>query len=125
MALINYVGAVVLEIDGTEYECIDLSVKHNSGNKAVKTMNRKGRALGRSKGIETWELSLTVPIPEGDERDWDEVIEGAKVSVYPVSGNGKRTSYLDCFSTEDSEDYSTENEARVKISLVALDKLKE
>ena len=35
------------------------------------------------------------------------------------------SSLMDCFSTEDSEDYSTDNEARVKVSLVALDKLEE
>lgn len=124
MALKEYVGAVVLEINGREYECVDLNVKHNSGKKVVKTMNRKGRALGFSRGIESWELSLTASIPLDDPQDWDD-IDGAKVTVYPVSGNGKRVSYLDCFSTEDSEDYSTENEAKVKVAVVALDKVEE
>jgi len=120
----EYVGSIVLEVDGQEYDVIDLSVKHNSGRKAVKTMNRKGRVKGFSRGVETWELSLNAAIPKDDARDWS-AIEGAKVTVYPVDDESRRVTYSDCFSTEDSEDYSTDNEARVKVSLVALDKVEE
>jgi hypothetical protein len=74
--------------------------------------------------VETWELSVTAAIPKDDKRDWG-ALEGAKVTVYPVGDEGNRTSYLDCFSIDDGEDYSTDNEGRVKVSLVALDKAEE
>jgi hypothetical protein len=125
MALKEYVGAVVLEIDGREYEVIDLTVNHETGKKLVKTMNRKGKALGFCQGVQTWEITLTVAVPKDDTAiDWDS-FEGAKLTVFPVSEGGKRESYLDCFAQKNSVKYEAENEARVDLTVMALDKVVE
>ncbi|KZE34181.1 phage tail protein [Crenobacter luteus] len=124
MALQEYAGAIVLEVDGREVEVIDLNVNTRTGRKLVKTMNRAGRAKGFAKGIAEYDLSITVAVPLSGDLDW-EAIEGAKLTVYPASPGGKRESYLDCFTTEVGEKYSVDNEARRDLKLQALRKVKE
>lgn len=119
MALQEYAGAIVLEVDGKEVEVIDLSVSSKTGRKLVKTMNRTGRAKGFAKGIAEYELSATVAIPLSGDLDWAG-IEGAKLTVYPLSPGGKRESYLDCFSLEVGEKYDTDNEAKRDVKLQSL-----
>lgn len=124
MALQEYAGAIVLEVDGKEVEVIDLGVNTRTGRKLVKTMNKTGRAKGFAKGIAEYDLSITVAIPLSGDLDW-EAIEGAKLTIYPLSPGGQRESYLDCFTTEVGEKYSTDNEARRDLKLQALRKVKE
>ena len=126
MALKEYVGSIVLEINGREFEVIDLNVNHETGRKLVKTMNRKGRALGYCQGIQTWDLSLEVAIPKdtGQDIDWDN-FEDAKITVYPLGDGGKRESYLDCVSQKNSVKYTAEDEARVSVTVLSLDKVVE
>ncbi|GFK94422.1 hypothetical protein NNJEOMEG_02267 [Fundidesulfovibrio magnetotacticus] len=124
MALKEYVGAIVLEVDGAEYEVIDLNVEHDTGKKLVKTMNKTGRALGFHKGVETFELSVTAAIPKDDPKDW-EAVEGAKLTIYPASDGGQRESYSDCVCISAGRKYSVENEARVDLKFLALGHTKE
>ena len=118
MALKEYVGSVVMEIDGKEYEVVDLSVDHQTGKKIVKTMNRKGRALGFHRGVETFELSATVAIPKEDKMDWNG-LEGGKITIEPLGG-GQRESYTDCVVASAGTKYSVENEARIDLKILAL-----
>ncbi|TNI12700.1 phage tail protein [Aeromonas veronii] len=122
MALEEYVGSIVLEIDSQEIEVTDLDVQTVTGRKLVKTMNKTGRAKGFARGIATYELSVTAVIPDVDAPDW-ESLEGVKVSMYPLNNSGKRTSYLDCFTTEVGEKYTVDNEAKIDIKLAALSKV--
>lgn len=124
MALKEYLGAVILEVDGVEYEVESVSVEHKPGRSMVKTMNRKGRPSGFSEGIHEWQLKISAPIPVDNPPDWD-AIKGAKLTVFPVTANGKRTSYLDCVSLGDSEEYGTDNAAKVTVTLAAANKIKE
>ncbi|BBF86275.1 transaldolase [Aquitalea magnusonii] len=124
MALQEYAGAIVLEVDGKEVEVIDLNVNTKTGRKLVKTMNKTGRAKGFAKGIAEYDLSITVAIPLSGDLDW-EAIEGAKLTIYPASNGGQRESYLDCFTTEVGEKYSVDNEARRDLKVQALRKVKE
>ncbi|MCW3479739.1 phage tail protein [Neisseriaceae bacterium JH1-16] len=124
MALQEYAGAIVLEVDGKEVEVIDMSVTSKTGRKLVKTMNKTGRAKGFAKGIAEYEMSLTVAIPLSGDLDW-EAIEGAKLTEYPLSPGGKRTSFIDCFTLEVGEKYSVDNEARRDIKLQSLRKVTE
>lgn len=119
MALEEYVGAIVMEVDGQEIEVTDLKVDTNTGRKLVKTMNRTGRAKGFSRGIAEIQLSLTVVIPDSGDLDW-QAIEGSKITEYPLSNTGKRTSYLDCFTLTVGKTYSVDNEARRDITMQAL-----
>ena len=125
MAIQEYVGAVVLEVDGEEIECSSFSVKENTGRQPVKTMNRKRRIAGYSTGVATYELTVAVPIPvDGKEKDWSNVVD-AKLVIYPVSGRGQRTAYTGCVVQDVSDQYESEGEAKRDLTLFAVDKVKE
>lgn len=122
MAIEEYVGSIVMEVDSQEIEITDFDVQNVTGRKLVKTMNKKGKAKGFSRGIATYELSVSAVIPEGDAPDWANM-EGVKITIYPLNITDKRTSYLDCFTTEVGEKYTVDNEAKIDIKLNALDKV--
>jgi hypothetical protein len=124
MALQEYLGAIVLEVDGQEVEVDSFDVTQNTGRKLVKSMNRTGRAKGFAKGIETFDLSATVVIPATGDLNWA-AIEGAKLTQYPLAAEDKRISYLDCFTLEVGDKYSVDNEARRDIKMAALRKVEE
>jgi hypothetical protein len=124
MTLQQYAGAIVLEVNGQEIEVIDLNVSSKTGRKVVKTMNSTGRARGFARGVSEYELSLTVAIPLNGDLDW-EAVDGAKLTEYPLTPGGKRTSYLDCFTLEVGEKYGVETEAKRDIKLVSLRKVTE
>lgn len=118
MALEEYEGAIVMEVDGVEVEIVSLDVTKNTGRKLVKTMNRTGRAAGYSKGVEQIDLKVTAVIPATGGIDWA-AIEGAKISITPVGG-GQRTSYLDCFTTEVGKSHKVDDEATQDLTMHAL-----
>jgi len=124
MAIKEYAGAMVLEIDGAEIEVVSLSVTSRTGKKPVKVMNRSRLIGGFARGIQEYELRATVAIPLDSDYAW-EAIEGAKLTVFPASAGGRRVSYLDCVATEIGEEYSVENEARRDVSLFAVRKVEE
>jgi hypothetical protein len=119
MALQEYLGAIVMEIDGKEVEIESLDVTFKSGRKLVKTMNKTGRAKGFARGIAEYDMKITAVIPLSGDIDWA-VIEGAKITIYPLTAGGKRTSYLDCFTTDVGNKYVTDGEAKRDMSLIAL-----
>lgn len=124
MALEEFVGAVVMELDGREIEIVSISPSEQTGRRLVKTMNKTGRPAGFSNGVAMIDLSLSAVIPTGGEPvDWAN-IEGAKITITPVSG-GKRQSYLDCFTESVGRQYSVDNEARIDIKMSALRKVEE
>ena len=124
MALQEFVGAISLEVDTREYEVTSLSVQTTTGRKIVKTMNKAMRAKGFSRGIVTYELSISAVVPlSGLPVDWAN-IEGAKLTVQPVGG-GQRYSFVDCFSVDAGEKYQVEGEATIDVKLVALSKVAE
>lgn len=119
MALKEYLGAVVLEVNGQEIEVESYDVTKKTGRKLVKTMNRTGRPAGFSRGVSEIDLKISVVIPATGDIDWMGV-EGAKLTIYPIVPNGKRTSYLDCFTIDVGEKYSVDNEAKRDLSMAAL-----
>lgn len=121
MALDKYVGSIILEVDGTDADCIDCKVDTSTGKKPVKTMNRKLRIKGYANGIVTYNLSLTVVIPAGSESiDWEN-LEGAKVTIDPGTSGGVRKTYTDCTTVSCSAQYNVDNEARRDLQLFAAD----
>ena len=119
----TYAGAVIMEINGQDIEIISIKPSTTTGRKPVKTMNRRGKVRGYADGVTEYKLSVTAAIPiDGTLPDWDNITK-AKITIYPINQDDKRTSYLDCFSTECSEQYEVENEARIDIELIALDKV--
>lgn len=125
MALEEYVGAIILEVNGVELECTDLKEDVQTGRKLVKTMNRTGRAKGFSRGIAEYQVTVSVVIPLNGDLDW-EGMEGVKITQYPVSGSGgKRVSFLDCFSTQVGAQYTVNSEAKRDITFAALRRVEE
>ena len=119
MPLKEYVGSIGISVDGQDYDVVSFAVKHNTGRKIVKTMNRKGKALGFTRGVQTWEIDLTAAIPKEGEVAWVGV-EGAVITVEPVGGGGREI-YRDCVVTEQGKKYDSEKEALVDVKIVALD----
>ncbi len=119
MALEEYLGSIVLEVDSVEVDVTSLSVTKSTMRKLVKTMNRTGRPKGFAKMMEEISLKVTAVVPLNQNVDWG-AIEGAKLTVYPLDQEDKRTSYLDCFTTDVGKEYSTDNESRIDITLGAL-----
>lgn len=124
MALQEYAGAIVLEVDGQEVEVIDISITNQTGRKLVKTMNKSGRAQGFSKGISEFDITATVVVPLSGELDWAK-IDNAKLVIYPSAKGGKRVSYTGCFTTEVGVKYSVDSEARRDLKLNALNMTEE
>ena len=118
----DFVGEAYIEIDGKEYDVVSIKVTETTGRKVVKTMNRKHRAKGTCAGIKLWSLSITAAMPMGEPVPWAD-FKDAKFSV--IADDGSRESYIDCFSEEIGKQYEVENEARVDISMIALDHIKE
>ena len=118
----EFVGAVVLEWDGREIECASISTDISTGKRLVKTMNSKQRAKGHAKGIPDFRLSVEVPIPtDGSEPDWLD-IEGAKLTVVPIDGIGKREVFYGCEVETMSSKYQVENAAMRTLTITALDR---
>ncbi|MCB6182312.1 phage tail protein [Leeia sp. TBRC 13508] len=124
MALKEYAGAVVLEVDGKEVEVVSVDPQVNTGRKLVKTMNRSRRAKGFARGIPEYTLKVTVPVDLDSEINWEEV-EGAKLTIEPLAAGAKRISYMDCFSVDVGEKYTVDNEAVRDVTLMSLRKVEE
>ncbi|SDA18129.1 hypothetical protein SAMN03159355_01513 [Pseudomonas sp. NFPP10] len=115
----NYVGQIVLEINGTDYEVTSVEPSLKTGRKVVKTMNRTGRPTGTAKGIEEHELKISVPIPKAGEPDWRALMD-AKLTIYPQDGGGKRQSWTGCSLAEMGSKYQVEGEATRDLTITAL-----
>jgi len=124
MALEEYLGSIVMEIDGQEIEIESLDVTSKTGRKLVKTMNKTGRAKGFSRGIAEIDLKVTAVIPATGDIDWAG-IEGAKITIYPLTASGQRTTYQDCFTLEVGEKYTLDSEAKRDLTMAALREVKE
>lgn len=119
MALQEYLGAIVMEVNGQEVEIESLDVTTKTGRKLVKTMNKTGRAKGFAKGVGEIDLKVTAVIPLSGDIDWAG-LQGVKISIYPLSAGGKRTSYLDCFTIDVGKKYTVDGEAKQDLSMAAL-----
>ncbi len=114
-----YVGQIVLSINGTDYEVKSLDDSLKTGRTVVKTMNRSGRPRGTAKGMEDYELRVSVAIPKTGEPDWRALVDG-KITIEPQDGGGKRETWTGVSLVEMGSKYGTEGEATRDLSLVAL-----
>lgn len=118
----EYVGSIVMEVDGTDVDVVSVQAQRNTGRKPVKTMNRHRRVKGVASGIREFSLRVTAVVPKNKPMDWD-AIAGAKITL--EDENGGRETYLDCFTVSASSQYDAENEARIDLEMIALDYVKE
>ncbi|MDP9029703.1 MAG: phage tail protein [Pseudomonadota bacterium] len=115
----NYVGQIVLEINGTDYEVTSVEPSLKTGRKVVKTMNRTGRPTGTAKGIEEHELKVSVVIPKSGEPEWRALMD-AKLTIYAQDGGGKRETWTGCSLIELGSKYQLECEATRDLTIAAL-----
>ncbi|AHE72552.1 hypothetical protein M942_04485 [Enterobacter ludwigii] len=120
----EYIGAVVLELDSVEVEIVRFQPRESTGKKPVDTMNSTGRRKGYTQGIAKYDLNMTAVVPKDVKIRWA-TVAGAKLTVYPVDDNSRRTTYQDVFVTEVGEEYTVDNEARIDIQAFALNKVDE
>jgi hypothetical protein len=113
-----------MEIDSHEIEIESLDVTTKTGRKRVKTMNKTGRAKGFAKGIAEIDLKVTAVIPLAGDIDWAG-IEGAKITIYPLTAGGERTTYQDCFTIDVGEKYTVDSEAKRDLTMASLREVKE
>jgi hypothetical protein len=119
MALKEYAGAIVMEVDGQEIEIESFSPTFKSGRRPVKTMNRTGRIAGFSQGIEEHDLRMTAVVPLEGDIEWS-AITGAKVVIFPITEGGRREVFYDVFVTDVGESYKVDGEAMRDVSAVAV-----
>lgn len=119
MALKEYLGAIVMELDGQEIEIESLDVTHKTGRKLVKTMNKTGKPAGFARGVEEIDLKISAVIPLEGDIDWS-AIEGAKIVIYPVAEGGQREVFYDCFTADVGQKYKTDGEAMQDLSMHAI-----
>lgn len=119
----TYAGAIIMEVNGRDIEIVSLKPQTTTGRKPVKTMNRQGRVMGYADGVTEHKISVTAAIPiDGTQIDWDNITK-AKITIYPINKEERRVSYIDCFTTECSEQYEADNEAKIDIEMIALHKI--
>jgi hypothetical protein len=121
--MIEYTGAIILSVDGKDYDVESVDVTRKTGRKRVNTMNRTGKAKGFARGVAEFDLKMTLPVTPGDP-DWS-AIENAKVTLEPLNIGDKRVSYTGCGTTEVGEKYQVDGEAKRDITMFALDRKEE
>ena len=120
----NYVGGIVLTINGTDYEITSLEPTLRTGRTVVRTMNRQGRALGTSKGVADYDLRITVPIPKEGEPDWNALMD-AKITIEPQDGGGQKETWTGVFLIELGSSFQVDGEATRALTVGALNYYKE
>lgn len=115
----EYVGSIVMSIDGDDVDIVSVNPTENTGRKPVKTMNRSGRTKGHTKTVSDIMIKVTAVVDPTKPRNWKD-IEGAKISIENPDGSF-RESYLECGTITVGAQYSVDNEARIDIDMYALD----
>lgn len=119
-----YVGQIVMSINGTDYEVKSLDDTVKTGRTVVRTMNRSGRPSGTAKGMEEYDLRVSVAIPKTGEPDWRAMLD-AKITVEPQDGGGLRETWTGVSLVEMGSKYQLEGEATRDLTLTALNYYKE
>lgn len=114
-----YVGQIVLSINGTDYEVKSLDDTVKTGRTVVRTMNRSGRPSGTAKGMEEYDLRVSVAIPKTGEPNWRAMLD-AKITIEPQDGGGKRETWTGVSLVEMGSKYQLEGEATRDLTLTAL-----
>ncbi|WP_339429505.1 phage tail protein [Pseudomonas taetrolens] len=115
----KYVGAIVMDLNGTDIEVASVDHQFTTGRVVVKTMNRTGQAAGTAKGIADHTLRVSVPIPKTSEPNWSAVLD-AKITMEPGDGGGQRETWTGVFLISIGSKYQVEGEAMRDLEMGAL-----
>ena len=115
----KYVGAIVMDLNGTDIEVASVDHQFTTGRVIVKTMSRTGRAAGTARGIADHTLRVSVPIPKTGEPNWSAVLD-AKITMEPGDGGGQRETWTGVFLISIGSKYQVEGEAMRDLEMGAL-----
>lgn len=93
---------------GPLYNCMDFSATTSNGAKLVTTLRRNpaGFTMGK-KGV-SFSFNLMID-EEGDERDWDSMVDLGTVETLRIKKPGGKTRSLICVLTEVGDEISLED----------------
>lgn len=118
------VGAIALSVNGLDYDCSRVQATITTGKRAIPTMNRKQRVKYKSKGITTYQLTISVVIPDKkDTVKWLDLEDG-RLSIESPDGNYRET-FIDCNVTTVSQSYDVNGETMRDLEMFCLDYLDE
>lgn len=118
------VSTIVMSVDGLEYDCARFTPTKTNGKKRIATMNRKLKAKYKSNGIQLYDITCSVVIPDGkDSVSWLDV-EDARISIESPTG-GFRETYIDCNVVTVTETYDVNGETLRDLTMFAMDYLNE
>lgn len=94
----EYVDRAFIDFDGTIIEADEFSYTGSKEKQIVAPMNRKNRATGRTEGTPSFELSMTVSLPEdGHDVDFDQaMLDGTEFTVGAEYPGGKARTFIYC-----------------------------
>lgn len=118
------VGAIVLSVDGLEYDVSRVQATITTGNRAILTMNRKQRAKFKAKGITTYTLTASVVIPNGSDSVKWLGLEDGRISIESPDGKYRET-FIDCNVTSVGVSYDVNGETMRDLEMFCLDYLDE
>jgi hypothetical protein len=124
----EFVDRAYVEIDGAEVsEIKSIDVTPTRDTKVIKTMTRRDRGRGFSKGVPHWELAFEVAIPKAGEYDWRQAFkDGTELTVVVEESSTRRFRYEPCIITEVGSKYQGEGgDASRSIKMLALDESEE
>lgn len=121
----DLVDIALVELNGQELQTVRGGTFTKNDPKApVKTMRRKRRAIGYTRGVPDYTVSLECTQLFGDpEVDWDALQKSGDefLLVIEKAIDGKRRQFIDCVVDDISEPYDSDGESRITVSIKALD----
>lgn len=119
------VDIAVVELNGQELQTVrSLQISKSDAKTPVKTMRRKRRALGFTRGVPDYTATIEAVLLQGElEIDWDELQKSGEefLLVYERGIDGKRRQLIDCVVSDVSEPYDEGGETRVSVTVNFLD----
>jgi len=119
------VDIALIEYNGTPLTTVrSFSPKGSDPSAPVKTMNRRRRPIGYTRGVPEHSADLEVVIPVGTpEVDWRELKRAGTTFLltWTEAEAGKRRSLVDCRVNDCSPSFDEGGEVKMTVSVVALD----
>jgi hypothetical protein len=121
----EYMGMVVIEIDGIEYDCEKFGETEETGRKAVKHMSRTGKSNGYTEGCGTIELSISVIVPLSMRPPNWARIKDATITRSPLNDPSQRTTWTGCYTTKTGMTSSHDSETKTELTMMANERFEE
>ncbi len=119
----EFVGTIVLYVNGQEIDCASVDTNEQAGRKLVATMNSKGRANKSAQITKSGTIQIGAYIPKTGDIDWAS-LNGATLIAEAVDG-GYREVWSGVGVTTVGKKYTVEGEATQSLECFYKDYIKE